>query len=412
MYAVLDILNWPEAGTMSFIALFLFLAVSFSVFLVFRLAAYRKKRRQENSDIILHHAYDRHVTGREIQRLRYFLELSADKDLENFRQSFANLRKPLLIFARQHPDKDSVRLYQKLAVDGLGSTMDGLKDIHRGEVGLTELNGKPFLFLITDIGEQLELVLPHSAPRISGNALRGYMYRPQSGGYLVTIALDKKLPAGHYLGQIVEVQEAEDRHRMAFMELEGRLRAYIPDARPEDEAGKDARGGVPLSGQPGSEAQPEPVGRPASEENRNPARHTAVRRAQEIAGTSPPAEPSMPHRGRPGEASAPPQKGRPPSGKPVEQEVIEFTVYLEKISDRAAVFGTDHNIMQYTRFHKLWELRLTLFDGTRFMSRGVFSPLPQGTHRYLFRFQETDPDLILALKQEIENNQPFPERMN
>lgn len=95
-----------------------------------------------------------------------------------------------------------------------------------------------------------------------------------------------------------------------------------------------------------------------------------------------------------------------------EREVIEFTIYLEKISDRAAVFSTDTNIMSYTRFHQLWELRLTLFDGNDFMSRGIFSQLPQGTHRYLFRFQETDPGMLTMLKKEIENNQPFPERMN
>ena len=68
--------------------------------------------------------------------------------------------------------------------------------------------------------------------------------------------------------------------------------------------------------------------------------------------------------------------------------------------------------MSYTRFHHLWELHLTLFDGTEFMTRGIFSPLPQGSHRYLFRFQETEPAKLVALKKEIENNQPFPERMN
>ena len=392
--AVLDILIWPEAGTLSFVGLFLFIAASLSVFILFRVAAYRRKRREENVDIILHHAYDRHVAGKEIQRLRSFLDGSQDKDLESFRQGFSNMRKPLLVFVRQHPDKDSVRLYQKLGVDGLGSTMDGIKDVHRGEVGLTELGGKKYLFLITDIGDQIELVLPHSAPRVQGDALRGYMYRPQSGGYLVTFALDKKLPGGHYLGQIVEVQEAEDRHRMAFMELERKLRAFIPEA----DLMEDHNG-------PGAMRS----GSPAGSSGFTGGRPSAARRAQELDSAGAPANPSFPDRGRPGAAAG---ESRELSGEVQDREVIEFPIYLEKISDRAAVFSSDTNIMSYTRFHQLWELRLTLFDGSDFMSRGIFSQLPQGTHRYLFRFQETDPGMLSTLKKEIENNQPFPERMN
>ncbi len=382
----LDILVWPEAGTTSFIGLFLFIAALLVTFILFRVSAYRKKRRAENIDIVMHHAYDRHVAGKEIQRLKAFLSQGADKDLEAFRQSFGNMRKPLLIYVRQHPDLDSVRLYQKLAVDGLGSTMDGDADVHRGEIGLTELDGRKFLFLITDIGEQLEFVLPHSAPRIQGDMIRAYMYRPLSGGYRVTISVDRKLPGGHYIGDIASVEEAEDRHRMAFMELEGRIRAFIPETGLELQDKKPERSrGSSKSGRP-----------------------TAARSALEMDQAGDAARPALPHRGQPGKAS----RLKENEGGEQPREIIEFPVTVEKISDRAAAFEASQDIMSYTRFHHLWELRLTLFDGTDFMSRGIFSPLPQGSHRYLFRFQETDPALIVALKREIENNQPFPERMN
>ena len=88
--AILDILIWPEAGTLSFVGLFIFIAASLSIFVLFRVAAYRRKRREENTDIVLHHAYDRHVAGKEIQRLRAFLDGSDDKDLESFRQGFSS----------------------------------------------------------------------------------------------------------------------------------------------------------------------------------------------------------------------------------------------------------------------------------------------------------------------------------
>ena len=384
--AILDILVWPEAGTTSFIGLFLFVGALVVTFVLFRVASYRKTRRLENMDIVMHHAYGRHVAGKEIQRLKNFLEGSADKDLEAFRKSFGNMRKPLLLFVREHPDKDSVRLYQKIAVDGLGSTMDGDADVHRGEIGLTEIAGRKCIFLITDIGEQLEFVVPHSAPRIEQKSIRGYMYRPQSGGYNVAISIDRTLTGGHYLGDITAVEEAEDRHRMSFMELEGKIRAYIPET--------------------GLELQDK---RPASRTDPTSKKKTSassVRKAMDLDAAGSAARPPMPT------ANPSSSDSRAADPADVERETIEFPITVEKISDRAAAFVAEHDIMSYTRFHHLWEFRLTLFDGTDFMSRGIFSPLPQGSHRYLFRFQETEPSLIVALKREIENNQPFPERMN
>ncbi|MBU42642.1 MAG: hypothetical protein CMN76_05445 [Spirochaetaceae bacterium] len=396
LVVILDILVWPEPGSASFIGLFLFIGALLVTFILFQVASYRKKRRSENIDIVMHHAYDRHVAGKEIQRLKAFLANSSDKDLEAFRQSFGNMRKPLLIYVREHPDKDSVRLYQRLAVEGLGSTMDGDADVHRGEIGLTELGGKKYLFLITDIGEQLEFVLPNSAPRIQGDSITAYMYRPQSGGYNVSITIDKKLSGGHYMGDIAAVEEAEDRHRMAFMELDGKIRAFIPETGLElgDKKGKNEHANVRTG--------------PAQESTtKSPARQAMD---MDPAGGS--AAPPMPHRGQPGKAGQSPPKKDSSGAEETEREIIEFTIMLEKISDRAAVFSTDHDLMSYTRFHHLWELHLTLFDGTEFMTRGIFSPLPQGSHRYLFRFQETEPAKLVALKKEIENNQPFPERMN
>ncbi|HBS04519.1 MAG TPA: hypothetical protein DEA96_06120, partial [Leptospiraceae bacterium] len=358
----LDILVWPEAGTTSFIGLFLFIAALLVTFILFRVSAYRKKRRAENIDIVMHHAYDRHVAGKEIQRLKVFLNQAPDKELESFRQSFGHMRKPLLVYVREHPDKDSVRLYQKMAVDGLGSTMDGDADVHRGEIGLTELDGKKYLFLITDIGEQLEFVLPHSAPRIQGDMIRAYMYRPQSGGYRVTITIDRKLSGGHYAGDITSVEEAEDRHRMAFMELEGRIRAFIPET------------GLELQDKKPPESKSKDSSKP------NAGRPTAARAAMDLDSAGEAAKPGMPHRGRPGQAGKA-AEAADSTEKKQEREIIEFPVSIEKISDRAAAFETGHDIMSYTRFHHLWELRLTLFDGTDFMSRGIFSPLPQGSRR-------------------------------
>ncbi|MCB1166391.1 MAG: hypothetical protein KDK33_09565 [Leptospiraceae bacterium] len=354
----LDILVWPEAGTLSFIGAFLFIGALLLTFALFRYAAYKRKRREETIDILMHHAYDRHVAGKEIQRFRVFLNAMEDKHLEDFRQAFSHLRKPLFIYARHHPDKDSVRLYQKLAVDGLGSTMDGLKDVHRGEIGLAEIDSARYIFYVADIGEQLEIALPSSAPRVQGNLLRAYMYRPQSGGYKVMFTIDRKSTNGHYFGQITSIEEAEDRHRMAFMEIDGKIRGFIPETGMEPVGGEES-----------------------GSQDRLPTNAGPAGSGKETGGEE-------------------------------KREIFECNVYLEKISDRAAVFRADLDIMSYNRYHHLWELRLTLLNGVEFMSRGTFSPLPQGYHRYLFRFLETDPAMIDELKKEIEANQPFPERMN
>ena len=72
LVVILDILVWPEPGSASFIGLFLFIGALLVTFILFQVASYRKKRRSENIDIVMHHAYDRHVAGKEIQRRPYF----------------------------------------------------------------------------------------------------------------------------------------------------------------------------------------------------------------------------------------------------------------------------------------------------------------------------------------------------
>ncbi|MCP5500679.1 MAG: hypothetical protein H7A25_12290 [Leptospiraceae bacterium] len=217
-----ELLIWPQYGWLDFFYGFLILLCIYAFLRISTLFYEQARRKNQIWNFLHEEAVKRGLTHKEIQILRFFFKNLKKKDKEQLFQedSRETVKKNLFsLFAgnTEYPVQSLVKIFEKLFSKPNLGLINSLSGLYEGESCGIEISSQHFLGTILKIDkENLTLSTPGIPMSPEWNERKAfiYVYRPNSGSYLLEMKVQATFPGVLKVYQLQNIQMKGDEHLM------------------------------------------------------------------------------------------------------------------------------------------------------------------------------------------------------